>query len=113
MELLKVLKTSLSKIAVNHYLLAKETSSTVEEYKELFYQLAIILFEIDNCQTEHELLKKFNDGGLNPIGTEEHKILLEKDTSLFVDNILWTANLNECKYTNSDLVDNLEKFKFL
>ncbi|WP_396161505.1 hypothetical protein [Flavobacterium sp.] len=115
MELLKVQKTSLSKIAINHYLLAKETASTIEEYRALFYQLATILFEIDSC-TKDELLQKFNEGSLNPIGTEEHQILLGEDLSLFINKMLWMENefnLDECKYTNSDLIDNLDKFKFL
>jgi hypothetical protein len=117
MELLNVQKTSLSKIAVNHYLLAKETATTMEEYQELFSQLARILFEIDGCNTKDELEEKFDDGKLNTIGSAENKLLWNEDYWLFyrikLNMVLLDYNPDETKYTYSDVANNLDKFKFL
>jgi len=118
MNPLKITKTRYSKIAVSHFLTEKETISALEEYQAMFNQLAIVLYEIDSCSTKSELRDKFNNGILNPIGTQEHKDKEEEDIILFSTYLLRTEkdsgfNINETKYTLEDVLYNLEKFNFL
>lgn len=118
--ILKIEKTCYSKIAINEFLKDKENLKTIEEYKELFDKLASVLYEIDSSETTNELNEKFENGTLFPVCTQEHKRKLGEDCFLFskcsfkgkgvFDD---DTDINESIYTNKDLYNNLDKFKFL
>jgi hypothetical protein len=118
MKPIKIIKTCYSKIAIKEYLIEKEGKKTLEEYQDLFIELARVLFEIDNCETKNELNDKFNNGILNPVGTEEHKKIMCEDIALYGDRLTALIDFDyskfeEAKYTYSDAYENLCDFKFL
>ena len=115
-KILKIAKTRYSKIALNLFLIDKANMNTLEEYIELFNKLAIILFKIDCCETQKELFEKVEEGILFPVGTDEHEQILRDDIDLFCSRLLRIHNDfdgNEPIYTNDDVCNNLDKFKFL
>ena len=118
MNPLQITKTRYSKIAINEYLTKKESKNTLEEYQDLFNELARVLFEIDNCETKNELNDKFNNGTLTPVGSEEHTRFLCEDITLYFERLnalidFDYSKFEEVKYTYSDAYENLCDFKFL
>ena len=112
----KIVKTRYSKIALNLFLIEKENISSLDDYKEISNKLAILLFEIDSCETTQELYEKFKEGILFPVGTMEHEEILSEDINLRVRSWLWEyseIDFDETKYTIEDVCNNLDKFKFL
>lgn len=110
MKLLKILKTSFSKTATTHYLSAKETASTIQEYENLFRELAFVIFEIDNCIDLKELENKFYNNERYPFFSEDHKEFLKQQSSLYADYLV--AKNDHHEY-DLDKVENLDNFKFL
>ena len=115
-KVLKISKTRFSKIAVIEFLNNKETLETLEEYKELFTQLAVVLYEIDSSESTEELNEKFENRKLFPVFTQEHKEKLGTDMALLMNSILWMdlgLDRNETAYTKDDVWSNLTRFNFL
>lgn len=116
-KLLSISKTCYSKIAINQFLNDKENLTTIEEYKELFNKLASVLYEIDSSETTNELNEKFENGILFPVCTEEHRSRKSEVLVLFTNMMVGKINLNPNYgapiYTNADVYNNLDKFKFL
>lgn len=116
--ILKIEKTCYSKIAINEFLKDKENLKTIEEYKELFNKLASVLYEIDSSETTNELNEKFENGILFPVYTEEHRSRKSEVLVLSSNMMVGKINLNpnykaDPIYTNADVYNNLDKFKFL
>jgi hypothetical protein len=115
-RILKISKTRFSKIAITEFLNNKENLETLEEYKELFTQMAVVLYEIDSSESTEELNEKFENRKLFPVCTQEHKKKLGTDMSLLTNSILWLElglDRNETAYTKDDVWHNLTRFNFL
>ena len=110
MKLLKIQKTCFSKTAITHFLNLKLNSTTIQEYENLFKELAFILFEIDNCIDKNELENKFYNNEQYPFFSDDHKEFLNQQFSFYGDSLLAKTEYREY---DLDKFDNLDKFKFL
>jgi hypothetical protein len=110
MELLKIQKTCFSKTATTHYLGAKETVTTIQEYENLFRELAFVLFEIDICVDLNELENKFYNNAQYPFFSDDHQEFLMQQFSLYSDSVMSKI---DCRDYDLDKVENLDKYKFL
>jgi hypothetical protein len=107
---LKVLKTSFTKTATTHYLNAKETATSIQEYENLFKELAFVLFEIDICVDLNELKNKFYNNAQYPFFSDDHKEFLIQQFSLYSDSVM---SKNDLREFDLEKFDNLDKYKFL
>jgi len=110
MKLLKIQKTCFSKTASTHFLNAKETVTTIQEYENLFRELAFVLFEIDNCVDKNELENKFYNNAQYPFFSDDHVEFLNQQSLLYSDSVM-----SKIDFRDYDLekVENLDKYKFL
>ena len=110
MKLLKIQKTCFSKTAINHFLNVKQNLTSIQEYENLFRELAFVLFEIDNCVDFNELENKFYNNAQYPFFSDDHKEFLEQQFSLYSDSVM--SKIDFLEY-DLEKFDNLDKYKFL
>jgi hypothetical protein len=110
MKLLKIQKTCFSKTALIHYLSAKESANSIQEYENLFRELAFVLFEIDNCLDKNELENKFYNNEQYPFFSDDHKDFLNQQLSLYTNSVVSKIDYNA---NDEDKVENLDKYKFI
>lgn len=110
MKLLKIQKTCFSKTAITHFLNVKQNLTTIQEYENLFRELAFVLFEIDICVDLNELENKFYNNAQYPFFSDDHKEFLIQQFSLYSDSVM--SKIDSREY-DLEKFDNLNKYKFL
>lgn len=110
MKLLKIQKTCFSKTAITHFLNVKQNLTTIQEYENLFRELAFVLFEIDNCLDLNELENNFYNNAQYPFFSDDHKEFLKQQSLLFAAFVMAKNDLREF---DLEKFDNLDKYKFL
>lgn len=73
MSLIKAQKKCLFEIALTHYLAEIKNANTQDEYENIFKKLGILTFKINSCETQNELIERFDNNEFYPVHGEVHK----------------------------------------